>query len=79
MVKKVNLENKYSVDEVFNGFKDIDEEIEEYCFACQISREVDSDDYCCDYCPLGRKNIGCRITNGLYENWYDLIRWWKND
>lgn len=56
----------------WEGFKDIDEETEDYCFACQFSYEADDGNYCCDYCPLGRKNIGCGVTNSLYENWCDL-------
>lgn len=54
------------------GFEDIDEYIEEYCFACQFDKEVaiiNNSEDACGHCPLGKDDIGCG-SNGLFEKWY---------
>lgn len=55
------------------GFEDVGEYIEEYCFACHFDAEMailNNSEDACDYCPLGKDNIGC-ADDGLYVKWYD--------
>lgn len=52
--------------------------IDLYCFACQFVVEVAALNDClndCDFCPLGRENIGCGC--GLFNHWEDceVLQW----